>query len=83
VAEKDPLAKLSDEINRIMDEREEKRRIKEDPKGAGEALATDLREFLGEWKQARAAAAEKAKSRPRVVKDDEDDGGIFGSLFGG
>ena len=73
--------KLAAMINKIMDDREAKAKIESDPKAAGAALATDLREFLGEWR-----AAKQAKAGKPAAKSDDDSGGdtnILSALFGG
>lgn len=83
MAGKDPLEKLSEHINSILDEREARQKIESDPKAAGAELAKDLREFLGEWK---AAKAEKAARGPRQAPKgdgESDDGNILSALFGG
>lgn len=73
--------KLTALINKIMDDRDAKAKIESDPKAAGAALASDLREFLGEWraeKDKRAAAG--GRSAPKA---DEGGGDIISAIFGG
>jgi len=76
------MDKLKSAFNEWQDERDKANQIENDPKAAGAELAKDLREFLGEW---RAAKAEKAKSAGRTPTKDEkdDDGNILSALFGG
>ena len=77
----DPMEKLTQHINALLDEREARQKIESDPKAAGAELAKDLREFLGEWKASK-AAREKAPKAP--AKEDGDDGpNVLSALFGG
>lgn len=74
--------KLAAMINKIMDDREAKAKIDNDPKAAGAALANDLREFLGEWRAEKDKRAAKG-ARTSPASDGGDEPNVLQALFGG
>jgi hypothetical protein len=81
VAGENAADRLEAMINKIMDDRDARKAIENDPKAAGAELGKDLREFLIEWKASKAARGNKPAAKPG--KSDDDDGNVLSALFGG
>jgi hypothetical protein len=77
MAGKDPLEKLTEHINAILDERDKRNELKADPKARNASLMARLEAFLDAHEASQAEGARK----PRAVKDEPDEDKSW-SLFG-